>query len=147
MSEVQLTTTKINTTSDLMGAIASGICLIHCIATPFIFVAHASVSEHAHHAHEHGHGSPEWWNVIDYLFLVISLVAIYFTAKNTPVKWMPIALYGCWAVLAFIILNEKFHFFHLDHAAIYFPALALVGLHLYNRNQCECQNEACDVNV
>lgn len=36
--------------SNLYGSLASALCLLHCILTPFIFVAHA---EHVTHSHSH----------------------------------------------------------------------------------------------
>ena len=83
--------------SDLYGALASGLCLVHCIATPFLFVAHAG----AHHSHEHGHGheSPLWWGTIDILFLGISLLAVYWSARKSSRNWVNYSLWGTWALL------------------------------------------------
>lgn len=81
--------------SDFLGAFASGLCLIHCIATPFLFVAQAA----AHHDHHHHGASPGWW-LIDSAFLIISLLAVYWTARNTSKQWMKIALAASWLFLA-----------------------------------------------
>lgn len=128
--------------SDMLGAFASGLCLIHCIATPFIFMAHAGVSGHGH-GHGHGHGSPIWWSFIDTFFLVVSLLAVLWSARNTSKKWMPYLLALSWLGLAGIILNEKLALIHLPEEAIYLPALSLVFLHLYNRRYCQCADEEC----
>jgi hypothetical protein len=37
---------------DILGACASGLCLIHCIATPFLFVAQTGL----HKVHERSQG-------------------------------------------------------------------------------------------
>ena len=129
--------------SDLLGAIASGLCLIHCLATPFLFVAHAGVHAHGHHDGHHAE-SPFWWGLIDITLLIVSLTAVYWSVKNTSKQWMKYALYASWAFLAFIILNEKFEMMHLAEAWVYFPALSLVVLHVYNRKYCQCADEACD---
>lgn len=136
MNAFQLVTNAVNTKSNLFGALASGLCLVHCLATPLLFIAQASTAHHDHHHHEIG-----WWSSLDYIFLVISAVAVYYAAQNSSLKWMPLALYSSWAILAFLILNEKFHLLHLPHEAIYFPTLSLIGLHLYNRNYCNCEDE------
>ena len=136
MDSIQITPKKLVTKSDLFGALASGICLIHCLATPFLFIAQANVASHHHH-HE---SAPLWWHSIDFIFLAISFIAIYFSAQNTTLKWIPAALYACWGLLAFFILNEKLHLFHLDHIFIFLPAIGLVGLHLYNRKYCNCDD-------
>ena len=128
---------KLNTTSDIFGSAASTLCLVHCLATPFLFAAHAG------HAHGHHHSHPLWWGVLDLLFIAVSLVAVYWSAKHTSKNWMCYALWLSWAGLTFVILNEKLGWVHLAEAAIYFPAIALIGLHLYNRKYCKCSNEDC----
>ena len=140
MNNFQLSPPKVASTSDIWGALASFICLVHCLLTPFLFLAHTQT--HSGHHHESG---PIWWGVIDYLFLAISLVAISYSAKKTSLKWMPFALYLGWGLLALIILSEKFHLFHIAHEWIYFPALGLVFLHLYNRRHSNCEDEQCGV--
>ena len=133
MSNIQLTAKSFISRSDLFGAFASGICLIHCIATPFIFLAQAGMANL-------GESVPVWWHSIDYIFLVISFIAVYYSALNTTLKWMPVALYSSWALLAMFILNEKLHLFHIDHLFIFVPAIGLVSLHLYNRKYCNCDD-------
>ncbi|MEL6675562.1 MAG: MerC domain-containing protein [Bacteroidota bacterium] len=135
---------NINRSSDSWGAIASAICLVHCLLTPFLFITHA----HAHaHGHVEGHheAGPFWWGMIDYLFLAISFIAVHYSAKKTSLKWMPFAMYGSWGLLALYIVCEKYHLVHLEHELIFVPALSLVGLHLYNRHHCRCEAEACKV--
>lgn len=134
---------KLQLKSDFIGALASFICLIHCIATPFIFVSAASI-EHHHHEHHHG-DSPLWWSAIDIVFIVISFLAVYWSAKSSSKTWMKFALYLCWAGLAFFILNEKFEGPHLPHFLIYVPAFGLIVLHLYNKRYCQCINGNCPV--
>ncbi|HAS47513.1 MAG TPA: MerC domain-containing protein [Microscillaceae bacterium] len=129
--------------SDLVGASASTLCLIHCVATPFLFVAEASVAHH-HHGHGHGH-TPLWWGLIDIFFIIISFVAVYFSAKTTSKNWVKYALFASWAFLTFIILNEKLEGIHLAEEWVYLPALSLVGLHLYNRRYCQCEDDGCEV--
>jgi len=128
-------------TSDTWGALASGLCLIHCLATPFIFAAHAGAAAHDHH-----HESPFWWGLIDSVLLVVSFLAVVWSARNSSRQWVKVALFLSWAVLAGIILNEKFGWLHLPEALIYLPAVSLVGLHLYNRRYCQCEDETCCAN-
>ena len=131
---------KIRLKSDNIGALASGICLVHCIATPFIFVAAAN-HDHSHH---HGH-TPLWWSVMDLLFIGISLVAVYWSARFSSKSWIKYALYFSWAGLAFFIFNEKLKLIHLPEALIYIPAISLILLHLYNKKYCQCNDDECCV--
>lgn len=135
--EIEQNTSK----SDIIGAFASTLCLIHCVATPFIFVAGAT-STGLHH-HHHG-DSPFWWSMIDIIFIVISFFAVYFSVKQSSKNWVKIALVASWFLLTAFILNEKFEVVHLAEFWVYIFALTLVGLHLYNRKYCHCKtDEAC----
>ena len=51
--------------SDLIGAIASFICMIHCLATPFLFIASACSKSCCAAA-------PKWWVWLDFVFLSLS---------------------------------------------------------------------------
>ena len=125
---------KIERGSDMFGILASSLCMIHCLATPLIFVVQACTASCCE-------AGPWWWRMIDYIFLVVSIAAIYHSAKTTSLKWMPTALYACWGILAFIIINEGVQLLTIPHVFIYIPAFSLVFLHLYNRKYCQCDTE------
>ncbi len=139
MKNFPFTLNKINDKPDVIGSLISGICLVHCLATPFLFVAHATTSGHGHH-------SPFWWNTIDLVLLSLSFMAVYFSAKGTSKKWMKYALYASWAFLFFILVNEKLEIFHWAEEAIYLPTISLIILHLYNRKYCKCADDQCCTN-
>ena len=112
--------------SDNIGAIASTLCLLHCIATPLIFIVQAGSLSCC--------GSPpSWWKLIDVLFVIISFFAIYNSTLTSSSKIIKVSLWFFWFFLFFIILNEKIGWFHLNESLIYIPAIALTVLHLYNK--------------
>ncbi len=122
--------------SNGIGALASSICLVHCMATPFIFIAQtcsASCCE----------STPIWWQWIDYIFLGIAFLAVYHSARTTTNKLIGIGLWISWIALLFVILNEKIDWFTLSQHTIYFPALSLIVLHIYNRKYCQCATDQC----
>ena len=125
--------------TDIIGAIASTLCLTHCIATPFIFIAQSSAMVCCESA-------PVWWSGIDYFFLVISFFAVYRSTQTTSSYWIKPFLWLSWSLLFIIIMNEKTAWFSLSEQAIYFPALALIALHLYNKKYCQCNNNKCCTN-
>ena len=127
------------TNSDFVGAFASGLCLIHCIATPFIFIAQTSVATYSN--------PPLWWGFIDILFIGISFFAVYWSAINSSRLWMKYALWISWAGLCFIIMNEKIGLLSIPEFSIYIPAIALIGLHIYNKKYCQCKDENCCTSV
>lgn len=132
-----MTLTRIQ--SDYIGAIASGICLLHCIATPFLFASAAGLDHH-HHGE-----SPFWWSSIDVIFIIISFIAVYRSARLSSKQWVKYALFASWAFLTFVLLNEKFEGIHLVEEIIYVPAFSLILFHLYNKRYCQCEDENCCV--
>jgi len=124
--------------SDILGTLASTLCLIHCIATPFLFIVQTGSASFSQI-------TPSWWKSLDYLFLIISFIAIYRSTQTTSIKWMKPLLWISWFGLLVVILNEKLEIFHLTEVAIYIPALALITLHLYNKKYCKCSTDTCCV--
>lgn len=124
--------------SDLIGAGASGLCMLHCLMTPVIFAVQTTSLTCSDI-------SPSWWKGVDYLFLVITLGAIFYTSKTTSSNWIPQALFGIWLLLALLIIDQSLHVIGLPHALMYIPAFGLIGLHIYNRQYCQCQDDQCCV--
>ena len=54
---------------DRLGILASTLCLIHCVASPFLFIAQTCSTTCCK-------ATPIWWKTIDYLFSIISFFAI-----------------------------------------------------------------------
>ena len=131
-----MTISQVSLKSDWIGMLASGLCLIHCLATPFLFIASAGIGLH-------GEAHPSWWGVLDIVFLALSFFAVYWSIQNTSKSGLKYGLGISWSLLALIVLNEKFEFFHLVEEAIYPPTLGLIFLHFYNRQYCQCKDETC----
>ena len=128
--------TRLTIPYDNIGIIASVLCMIHCIGTPFLFFAKACVGTCCA-------DSPIWWQVIDYLFLIISFTAIYFITKNTTIKWLKFVFWTTWFILFITLLDHSFAFNFTPKNFIYIPATLIVGLHFYNIKFCECNDTDC----
>lgn len=124
---------KFEINSDSLGSLASGLCLLHCIATPILFAMQPITA--------HVEGAPIWWKSLDYIFLLLSFFAVFWSAKNSSKTWVKYALWTSWFLLTLAILNEKMELFHLGELVVYIPAISLIGLHLYNRKYCQCADE------
>ena len=122
--------------ADFIGATASGLCMIHCLMTPLIFAVQTTSLT----CSDIG---PIWWKGVDYLFLVITFTAIFYTSKTTSSSWVPKALYGLWYILTLLIIDQSLHVTGLSHSLMYIPALGLIGLHYYNRRYCQCEDDHC----
>lgn len=124
--------------ADLIGSLAGGLCLIHCLITPFIFVAKACSATCCSSA-------PAWWHYIDYLFIAVSFVAIYLSVRNMDTKWVKTTLWTSWISLVLFTLNESFDWYSISQEIIHIPAFAIIGLHLYHMKFCYCTDESCKV--
>ncbi|MEM9821484.1 MAG: MerC domain-containing protein [Bacteroidota bacterium] len=125
--------------SDVIGAMASGLCVLHCLATPFLFIAQTcSVSDCCN-------SGPVWWSAIDYLFVGITFFAVYHSSKSTSQDWVKYALYTTWVMLTFLVLNEKLGFLPIAEYWKYLTAFGLISVHMYNLKFCQCVEEPCCV--
>ncbi len=126
----------INLKSDVIGIAASALCMVHCIVTPFVFIAKTCSDVCCASA-------PTWWSWIDLSFLVISFFAIMHAVKHTSKQWMKYAMWTSWSFLLIVIANEQLELFTLFENAIYLPGLSLVALHFYNLKYCKCAEVSC----
>jgi len=116
---------------DSIGVMASGLCLIHCLATPFLFMAKTCVVSCCGSA-------PIWWVLVDYLFLFVSFFAVYWSTLSTPNRVVKFALWLNWFLLSFVLINEQMQWVSISRYAVHLPAFALISLHVYNIKYCRC---------
>lgn len=118
--------------SDWLGMSASGLCAIHCAITPLLFAAKpALTSTLGEHAHGHG-----WWSFLDYLFLAVSFLAVWYSARHTThvtLKWV---LWAAWGVFAVGLLLEQFEM-TFGQWLMYAGSFALVIGHMKNYQHCQ----------
>ena len=125
--------------SDSIGALASTLCLIHCLATPFIFVVQSCAASCCASA-------PAWWVFFDYLFLTISFFAILKSTKTTQSNFIKYALWSFWLLLFCLIVNESIEVLLINKNVLYFIAITLSSLHIYNLKYCQCNDNKCCTN-
>lgn len=121
---------------DVLGAAVSVLCVVHCLATPLIFIAHTCAIGSCK-------STPGWWGSLDYVFITMSFFAIKRSVKNSSNKNIKIALWFSWCVLFLLIVNETVVLFFLPEILTYINALFLAVLHVYNMKYCQCKNDAC----
>ena len=66
--------------SDTIGVLSSGLCMIHCLATPFFFDATVCSNTCCNTA-------PLWCQWLDYIFLVVSIRSILIIIKCVKFKY------------------------------------------------------------
>ena len=121
---------------DIFGAIASSLCMVHCLATPLLFITHVYGTFGSETV-------PLWWKNLDYLFLIVSFTAVYRSTQTTSKKFMKYALWAGWAILFSMILNEKMMWLNIPGIFKYTAAIGLSTLHIYNLKYCQCKDENC----
>ena len=124
--------------SDYVGASASGLCLMHCIATPILFLSQASLISISNEM-------LFLWQSLNFLFLAISFIAIYYSVKNSSNSYVKILLFLSWLTLSSLILIELFEILSIAEFYTYIAAISLSILHIYNLNYCQCEDDSCCV--
>ena len=128
---------KIKTiSSDHLGILTNVACMLHCLATPLLFVTQAQVSTLTLEV-------PFFWIFINYLFLFVSLAAISRSVQNSSNSYVKIFLISTWIFLGFFILNENFEIFNIPEFFTYLAAITLSALHFYNLKYCSCKDDEC----
>lgn len=118
---------------DTVGAIASILCMLHCVLTPFLFLTYPGQIDYVQ-------GSPVWWQNFNYIFIIISFFAVYKSVKTTSNSIIKYALWSSWIVLLSLIINEQYEWVSLPEFMTYITTSLLAILHIYNLNYCQCEN-------
>ena len=122
--------------SDYIGASASGLCFIHCLATPILFLSQASLVSI-------GNEMLFLWQSLNFFLLTISAIAVYYSIKNSSNLSVNTLLFLTWFILLCLIITEVFEIFSVPEFYSYITAISLSGLHIYNLKYCRCDNEEC----
>ena len=105
----------ININSDHIGVTASSICMLHCYFTPLLFLSQATSVTFTQEI-------PFLWQSLNYLFLLISFLAIYYTAKNSSKLSVKVLLVSTWLILSSLIINEFFEIISIPELYTYAAA-------------------------
>ncbi len=107
-----------NPKSDLLGILASSLCLIHCLIGPIVVLLGYSFME------------PDGWHIWDFIFLMISAIAIFTASRNHTPSWIK---KGLW--ISFAVLSMAIFFSHdnlLFNVISWIAAAGLVVFHVFN---------------
>ena len=121
---------------DIFGAVASTLCVAHCLLTPFLFLSNGLIYTELDK-------TPFLWNNLDFIFILISFLAIYRSSQTTSKPFMKYALWISWICLFSFILNEKIFLLSIPGYLTYVAALSLASFHIYNLKFCQCRTENC----
>ena len=122
--------------SDYIGVTSSAFCMLHCFATPFLFLSSPlslSISQEF----------TLLWYLLNYIFLFLSFIAIYHSVKNSTNIFVKVFLYLGWVSLASLIIIETFEIISIPEIYTYFSGFSLAILHVYNLKYCRCEDDEC----
>ena len=108
--------------SDIVGIIASSICIVHCVITPLIAVLFSKIVK-------------EKYELLNYVFLIISLISVIISIKTTKNELLKGLLLFFWIQLSVgLVLEDKNIIFSI---LMYFSALGLIVTHILNIKYCK----------
>ena len=122
--------------SDYVGACASVLCMLHCMVSPILFMSQTQTVNISTEI-------PFLWQSVNYIFLFISMIAVYFSIKNSTKLFVKILLAISWFSLSFLIINEGLEGFHFPEIFTYIFASLLSFFHLYNLKYCQSEDAKC----
>lgn len=107
--------------ADIVGIIASSICIIHCVLTPLIAIIFSELIK-------------EKYELLNYFFLFISLVSVVLSVKSTKHPFIKSLLIYFWIQLSVgLFFEDKNIVFSI---LMYFSAIGLIGTHVLNIKGC-----------
>jgi hypothetical protein len=89
--------------------------------------------------------APGWWQPLNFVFLLLSFLAINRSIKNSSNQLIKVLFYIFWSILAFLLISEEFEIIHLPEVITYATGFSLAFLHIYNKKYCQCADEECCV--
>lgn len=122
---------KVFIKSDQAGIASAILCTVHCLVVPVLFLLKFSFSDNT------SYHLPVWWEKMDYVFLLVSFLAVYHSAKHTSTREIRISLWFFWAVLAAAIIFQA-----QLHWMAYIASAGLVATHFVNIRQMKKRSKA-----
>lgn len=114
---------------DLLGVVASSLCLIHCVLTPFLFLSSVLIVI----SPDGNEGEiPLIWNAVEIVFLILSFWSVRQATRQNSHPWIGFGLYMSWLILATTVLFEWIDVHFLGDSLKYVAVVVLIILHLYN---------------
>lgn len=112
-----------NYQNDKLGIGSALVCTIHCLITPIVLLTIQGAV---------------WWHHLNYIFLLISSLAVFNAFKHIHITWIRNVLLSGIVLLGFgIFLAENIHWFHyvgyMGSCCLIFAHTANIYLHLKNK--------------
>jgi len=117
--------------SDTLGILTCALCIVHCFSTPFFIILSYNYLQTEHLT------SVIWFKNLDYFFLVISFILVFFSSKTTSKSLMKFLFWLSWSLFFISIVNEKIELLMIPELMTYMTSILLAGIHLLNFKYCK----------
>ena len=107
--------------ADMVGIFASSICIVHCVLTPVVAIIFSEVIK-------------EKYELLNYIFLFISLISVVMSIKSTKHLLIRGFLIYFWIQLSLGLLFEDRNI--IFNILMYFAAIGLIATHVINIRYC-----------
>ncbi len=129
--------------ADKLGIVSAVICAVHCLVIPAIFLLKYTWADSTGAATGKagwGSGLPHWWELLDYIFLIVGFVAVYHAARHAVKKNIKRSLWFFWLCLAIaVVFEQKLHWM------AYIASAGLIFTHFFNiRNHTKTVTDKID---
>ncbi len=104
---------------DRIGFWVSSLCLVHCALPPILFAASSTWE------------APAGWEMLDWLFLAVSFVAVWYASRSAQSTFITILLWVGWLALVSGILLEHLEWFSAEYF-LYSGSIILLVTHFWN---------------
>jgi len=116
--------------ADKLGIVSALVCAVHCLVIPAIFLLKYTWADTTGVAAGNsgwGSGLPHWWELLDYVFLIVGFIAVYHAANHTGKRPIKISLWFFWLCLAVAVVFEQ-----QLHWMAYIASAGLIITHFFN---------------
>ncbi len=128
--------------SDFIGAISAFLCIIHCAIVPILMAIHSFyytstvITSHSHQEHSHSFNintifEGSHWHALDYFFILITLIAVYFATRKSVFLWISIGLWAAASIFVAAVLLEEY-INGIEYLA-YLASATLIVFHFLNQ--------------
>ncbi|MCF0058349.1 MerC domain-containing protein [Dyadobacter sp. CY356] len=112
--------------ADYIGILGSVLCIIHCIAVPALAMGTAFTDNHHTYI---------GFISLDYIFILINGIAVYFATKDHKSILLKMLLWGALLIFAVSLIFEGRHY--IFHWLGYIGSILLIAGHFINLYICQ----------
>ena len=121
---------EISTAPDKAGIASAVLCTVHCLIVPILFLIKFQIGDN-----NIIYKLPSWWEQLDYVFLLVSFLAVYHAARHSKQMGLKVAFWIFWVILSVAILFQTYL-----HWMAYIASFGLVTTHVLNMRKMKKRN-------